>query len=233
MKKPLFAIVAASVIIGAVCCCSYSLRAQQGSAEAPLPHKIGLIDMAQLFKQYQRFQDLRDGLRSQIEAKEKELRASLEKMKSIQEDMKGLSQGSDEFVKFEKQLTTIKAQVELSRANAQRDFFRQESKVYKQVYDEVSKAVESYAKHYKYTLVLRFSREDVNSDDPQKVMQDLQRQVVFHQERDDITDKVLAYLNDKYTKTQASGGNRTASEEERPIRPVSNTKSSKPRSTTE
>lgn len=212
MKKIIFALLTVSAALGAGYFFSHNAVAQQGGEAAPsAQHKIALIDMAELFKKYQKFQDKREGLKGQIENKEKVLKATIKKMADIQEEMKTFSQGSDEFIAREKQLTKMKSEIESERQSAQRDFFRQESKVYKEVYDEVTAAVASYAKYYKYTLVLRFSREDTSgNEDPQKVMQDLQRQVVYYQKGDDITDKVLQYLNKQY---KENGGN---------ISPVSN-----------
>ena len=63
---------------------------------------------------------------------------------------------------------------------------------------EVADAVRKYSNHYKYTLVLRFNREDLNPEDPQGLIQGMNRQVVFHRPEDDMTDSVLSYLNGKF-----------------------------------
>lgn len=219
MKKTIFALLTVSAALGAGYFFSHNAVAQQGGEAAPsAQHKIALIDMAELFKKYQKFQDKREGLKGQIENKEKVLKATIKKMADIQEEMKTFSQGSDEFIAREKQLTKMKSEIESERQSAQRDFFRQESKVYKEVYDEVTAAVASYAKYYKYTLVLRFSREDTTgNEDPQKVMQDLQRQVVFYQKGDDITDKVISYLNKQYKENAGTAENTPKDQEIRPV----------------
>ena len=99
----------------------------------------------------------------------------------------------------EKQITEMAAGAEADRKNLQRKFMREETKVYQTVYRDVLDAVNKYASIYKYTLIVRYSRDEAEPvDDPQKVMQALQRQVVFNRPEDDITDSVLTYLNKQY-----------------------------------
>ncbi|HEY4261494.1 MAG TPA: OmpH family outer membrane protein, partial [Schlesneria sp.] len=68
-------------------------------------------------------------------------------------------------------------------------------------YNETSEAVKKYADFYKYTLVIRFNREDLDTENPQNLLQGMNRQVVYHRGEDDITVSVLDYLNRRYTPT--------------------------------
>jgi len=176
--------------------------ARSGATEA-IPHKVGLIDMALLFSRYKKFENLRQDLKVEIESADASLKAQLEKIKTLQAEMKDLAPNSTKFVASEKKITELAAGAEAERKNLQRRFMREETKIYQTVYREVLDAVEKYASIYKYTLIIRYSREDAESDDPQKVMQALQRQVVFSREEDDITESVLRYLN-KNTATGAA-----------------------------
>ncbi len=93
---------------------------------------------------------------------------------------------------------------EAFRKVAQRDFLRKEAEIYKTVYLEVSDAVKLYAQHYKYAVILRFNREDIQtSSNPEEVLQSMNRQVVYFYAKDDITESVLQYLNKKYQPTAA------------------------------
>ena len=49
-------------------------------------------------------------------------------------------------------------------------------------------------------MVMRFSRDELNSSDPQKIAEGLSRPVIYHRKRDDMTDVVLKYLNDTFSK---------------------------------
>jgi hypothetical protein len=55
--------------------------------------------------------------------------------------------------------------------------------------------VEKYAVHFKYTLIIRFNREDLDTENPAQLLQGMNRQVVYYRGDDDITTPVLESLN--------------------------------------
>jgi outer membrane protein len=181
---------------------SGTIQGQQAAQAPPdVPHKVGLIDMAQVFQDYEKFKALREDLKTQIEASEAEATAKIEKAKQVQEVLQSnqFKQDSDEFKQYEQQLITMKADLESFRAVQHRDFLRKESEIYKTVYLEVQDMVEKFAKYYKYTLIVRFNRSNVDeADNPQEVIQSMNRQVVFHRAEDDITAQIVQALNRPY-----------------------------------
>lgn len=204
MKKLILSCIAAAVMFGS----QGSVFAQgREGADAAVSHKVGLIDMAFLFTNYQKFIDMREELKGEIEAKEAGIKADVERLKAMVEQLKTFNAGSDQAIEFEKKITSAQAKIEADKQTAKRELGRQESKIYQAVYGEVTDAVALYAQHYHYTLILRFTREEQVGDEPQKVMQALQRQVIYNRPEDDITQKVLAYLNKEYEKKvrQTSG----------------------------
>src|SRR5262249_32385352 len=97
--------------------------------------------------------------------------------------------------RIEKELVQRAAEFESFRREKSRDFLKKESQIYSQIYREVEDIVRQYAEHFKYTLVIRFNREDPDTDNPQTVLQNMNRQVVYYRETDDITKKILDRLN--------------------------------------
>ena len=64
MKKRIFLTAAVAVVAG-FGLMTYSARGQNGgAAAASAVHKVGLIDMAHIFKEYAKFQALREDLKS-------------------------------------------------------------------------------------------------------------------------------------------------------------------------
>ena len=52
---------------------------------------------------------------------------------------------------------------------------------------------------------MRFNREELEAaGDPQKIIQGMNRQVVWHRPQDDLTDPILNYLNNEYSKTASA-----------------------------
>lgn len=171
---------------------------REAASKDSRPHKVGLIDMAFVFKKYKKFDALREDLKAQIGDSEIEAKNMAEKIKALQSELKSLKEGAPEFDAKEKQLAAISAQFETFRRSTQRDILKEESKIYHTIYMEVADAVRKYSKHYEYTLVLRFNREDLNPEDPQGLIQGMNRQVVYYLQEDDMTDSVLDYLNKKF-----------------------------------
>ncbi|WP_175517437.1 OmpH family outer membrane protein [Planctomicrobium piriforme] len=186
-----------------------SLWAQAPAATAPAAatpaatHQVGLIDMAHVFKNYQKFSALTESLQSEIEQTDSEAKALVQKFQQLQGQLSSgsLQEGSPEFTRIESDMLKAQTDLESFKRVAQRDFLRKEAEIYKTVYLEVEDAVQRYASYYKYTLVLRFSRDNVNeATDPKEIINGMNRQVVHFRSEDDITDPILDYLNSAWQK---------------------------------
>lgn len=181
--------------------------AQTGAAAAPAaqvssaPHKIALIDMAYVFKNYQKFTQLREDLKAEIQVSEEEAKQKALALQDMQQKMKQFAEASPEFTAAEQQLAKASAEFEAFRRAAQREFLKKESQIYHTVYLDVTDAVARYAKYYKYNLVLRFNREDLDTENAQKLIEGMNRQVVHFEPENDITLSVTDYLNKKFTQT--------------------------------
>lgn len=179
------------------------VRAEAQNQSAP--HKIALIDMAHVFKNYTKFEALREGLKTEIAASEAKIKGDIEALTALKSKLDMMTESSPGYAQAESELASKAAEIDASRKVMQRDFLRKESQIYKQVYIEVSGAVKMYAEYYKYTLVLRFNRNQLQEDDaPNAVINSMNKQVVWHEPENDITDAVLDYLNKKYAKENAS-----------------------------
>lgn len=183
----------------------HTASAQNGGAPAASgqpKRTIGLIDMAHLFKEYKKFGDLREQLRNDIKASDEQAKAMGENIQNLQRQLKDgtYKEGSPEYQQLESKLISQGTQFETFRKTQQRDFLRRESKIYKDVYLEVVEAVGQYASYYNYDVIVRFSRDNVGeTDNAQELIQNMNRQVVWHNNGIDITDAVLKYLNQRYT----------------------------------
>lgn len=194
-------------IVGCFACFTETASAQtKGNAQgkASVVHKVGLIDMAHVFKNYEKFTALREELKAEIQQSDAKAKAMAEQIQAVQKEMQDFKQGSPEYLAREKQLAQAASDFEAFRKVAQRDFLRKESRIYHTIYMEVTDTVKKYASIYNYTLIIRFNRENLDTDDPKKLIQGMNRQVVFHRADDDITLSVLDYLNRNYAKTSGT-----------------------------
>lgn len=182
---------------------SQNKETPQAAPASNLPHKVGLIDMAHVFKNYKKFEQLREDLKLEISESEERAKAMQNEIAQAQMGMKALAEGSEKYTKLEQEIVKKMAEFESFRRSASRDFLKKESQIYLQIYTETSDAVKKYADYYKYTLVMRFNREELDTENPQNLLQGMNRQVVYHRQEDDITISVLDYLNRKYTPSAA------------------------------
>jgi Skp family chaperone for outer membrane proteins len=206
--KKIFTSATVITIAGCLTCFNGTASAQTAAPATAkaVEHKVGLIDMAHVFKHYEKFTALREELKTEIQDSDTKAKAMAEQIQAVQKEMQDFKQGSPEYLAREKQLAQAASDFEAFRKVAQRDFLRKESRIYHTIYMEVTDTVKKYAKIYNYTLIMRFNREDLDTDDPKKLIQGMNRQVVYHRADDDITLSVLDYLNRSYKPTASATG---------------------------
>ena len=212
MKKMIILTTTVAVLAGI----SVFSLAAQGQNPTPAakstPHMVGLIDMAYIFKKYKKFEVLREDLKAEIAQTDQKARAMAEQMKSLQGQLKSFKDDNPDYLKREKEIVRLKAELESFANVSRREFMRKDSQIYKTVYLEVTDVVKQYCEAFHYTLIIRFNREDLEkAGNPQEVIRTLNRQVVYYQPDDDITLSVLTYLNDQYNASanRASSSKRT------------------------
>lgn len=195
---------------------AFALAQQDAPASdpAPLPHQVGLIDMTHVFKHSHRFHALMENLQEEIEKTDQDAKLIVDRIRKLQAELNQarLNDGAN-ITSLEEQLIKTKTELESFKRTAQQSFLRKEADIYKDVYLEVEESVRKYATYYKYTLIYRFEREDLsNQDDPQQLMNAMNRQVIHYQPQDDITDPILKYLNSQWEKQHPDSASRNKSE---------------------
>lgn len=202
MKKLILSLTAAlclSGIVGTV----QAQNTRPATKSAALPVKIGLVDMARVFKEYNKFKVLREGLKGTMETRMKEAQAIANEAKEITEQLKLLKQGSAEFIAKEARLAELTTQFQTKQKLAQAEYVREEAKIFEQIYVEARDVIKLYSEHFKYTLVIRFNSQPLNEEqkNPNAVANQLNKLIVYHRAQDDITDAIVEYLNRKFPST--------------------------------
>lgn len=197
-----------SLALVAAVCCTASANAQSGAAT---PHKVGLIDMAHVFKNYKKFKDLREDLKKEIQKSDAQAKGMVDKLKELQANLKStkFKKDSPQVKAWRKEFISLSANYQSYRQEQQAKFLEREAQIYRTVYLEVAAAVRTYAKYYKYTLILRWNSEGVaEAKDAKTILSRMNRQVIFVQDGLDITGVILKYVNGQYAPTKAAGGGR-------------------------
>ncbi len=206
MKKVILSLALVATITGL----SVSPQAAHAQGQpAPIPHKVGLIDMAHIFKNYHKFNDRREALKKEIESSDKKARAMLIKLQELDKKVKSKEFGntSPQKKQWRNELIQATTAYQQFRTEEQTKFLEKESGIYKDIYIEVSDAVRVYAEFYKYTLVLRWNRSGVESaKDAKSILGGMNRLVIYARQGNDITDRILDHLNKQYNNSANKGG---------------------------
>lgn len=213
MKKLIVSLSAVAGLL-AVLLAATPTMGQQGGAAAPAArqpkaHQVGLIDMAYVFNNYEKFKALQQGVQDELKVAKDKAQVTIDEIKKLSEQLSSgqIKPDSPDAQRIERDILKMQAELQVFGQMTQNANLKREAEIYKQIYLEVQDAIKTYADHYGYTLIIRFDRESVaESNDPQQVLQRLTRQVVYHRGEDDLTMVILNYLN----KTYASAGGRPA-----------------------
>ncbi len=172
--------------------------AATAAPQAEAPHKVALIDMGRVFKEYKKIEVLKEDWKSEFQVNEDNAKKLTTQIQQVVEQMKEFKQGSPEFIKLEKQQTDMAAKLGAFKQTAQRELLRKEAELLKTVYLETMDVVEKFADRFGYTLVMRFNSDTFEGEDMSKMQLVMNRVIVYHRAEDDLTDGVIKYLNRQF-----------------------------------
>ena len=193
----------AAALLAAACLAPAALG-QAAKPSKAAPSRVAVIDMAEVFAQYDKFEDVRDSLEKEIEASSEKSKQLIEQMQKLQQTLQSgtYKQDSEEYVQAAANLNKLQTDLKVEQTNVSRKFMKKEAENYKQIYAEVTKAVGLFCKHRGYSMVIRYRREaEDESQAPGEILQGMNRLVVYNAPEDDITDLIVGYLDGQYAKT--------------------------------
>ncbi len=174
----------------------------QGTAASSIPHKVALIDISRVLKEYKKVDALRSEIKAEIAKSETQRTAMVKQMKTIKDKLNSpnIQQGSPKAVELEKQGLKVEAEFNSFKKAERTRILRREAQLLKTIHGEIKGVVKRAADAWGYTLVLRFNGAASDAATPNNVVGQLQRQVVYYRTEDDITQPVIEYLNKQYLK---------------------------------
>lgn len=163
---------------------------------APQAGRVALLDVAKVFSHHRVFQRLSDGLRREVEAAERELRARKAELQAQNDALAKLVTGSPEAKQLQSKIARESAELKVKVEEQKKEFFTEEAGIYLKIYQEVMKLVDTYSEKNGINLVMRFNGEPLDKNDPQAVQKELNKAVLYHKGID-ITEAILAIVNDE------------------------------------
>ncbi len=155
---------------------------------------IAVVDVSYIFKNYQQFKSSMDGMKTEMEQAEGQLKASREAIQAKEEQAKQYQPSSPEFKQLDEDVARLKADFNIKASRIRKDFLEREAKVYYQTYQQVTSTVQHFAQQNNIGLVLRFNGDQINPNRREDVLRAINKPIVS-QNNIDITPDVLALLN--------------------------------------
>jgi Skp family chaperone for outer membrane proteins len=183
---------------------SSSAQQQQypSTAATPAQHAaapgVELIDLIYIFDNYKNFTEMKAGMKRQVDAAEARLKIEGDELKRTGQQISNLPLGSPERNRLEEAATQQGANLQVKVAKEKKDFLRQESHIYYSVYQEILGEIRVFSERNNISLVLRFSGDQIDPNNPQAVLQDINKSVIYYNKHIDLTKIILSQLNNRW-----------------------------------
>ncbi len=196
-KSQRVAALAVLFVVGALAC-SMALGQQPQGVEGMSPQPpggIAFLDVTKIFKSHARFNELMADLKSDSIKADAAMKGEVDHVNRMMEDLKRAKPGTEGYITRERELARRRADVNVRIQLKRKELVGREAKIYNQIYQEIAKEVEMFATANGIGTVLRVTGDQVDPNDPQAVLQNINRQVIYSSRNMDITGAILERLN--------------------------------------
>jgi Skp family chaperone for outer membrane proteins len=158
---------------------------------------VAIIDLSYIFKNHNRFKSMTEDMRHAVEAADTNLKAQKSRIEALekQKNETELRKDSPEYKQMDAEVTRMKIDLNAQIALQKKEFIEREAKIYYNVYQEVLDAVQYFSQQNRISLVLRFNGDPVTEADPQEILKQLNKSVVYYDKAIDITPYILQDVN--------------------------------------
>ncbi len=170
------------------------------AAAAPTPSVIGTIDMMTVFQGYEKAKFLTEGLKTEVLAKEGQLKGIAAEGKQIGKEMENYQPGTKDFKDRDAKLTQLRVKLEAEKQTAERETQLKQAEIIAIFQKEAQEMIARVAYSKGITHVLQVTNAPINTQDPDGVIAAMGRQVLYADPKTDITKTVLYNMNLEYQK---------------------------------
>ena len=203
-------IFAASLVLAGTVAFAQNPPPRQPAAAGAMPPRAGLavIDINYIYKNHTGFKAQMDALKGQVDSAETSLKTEFERIQQQTETMSAYDSSSPEYANIEARIAQEQASF-TAKANLQKKkFLESEAKIYFDTYQQIQATINAYARVNGVNMILRFNREEVQSNNRTSVLAEINKAVVYHNNLD-ITEIILAQLNGAATAQRGQPAPRT------------------------
>ncbi len=156
---------------------------------------IALLDVPYIFKNHVRFKAMMNDMKADAARAETQMKAERTAIARLTEKVKGYRKGSPEYKGMAEDVTRRGADLSLKIRLHNDEFREREAGIFFTIYQEIRQQVDYYAANNGITLVLRFNGEPADVNQPESILREINKQVVWYTRDRDITKVILDTLN--------------------------------------
>ena len=159
--------------------------------------KVAIVDIPLIFKSHVTFGQRLDGLKTEAENfKTESMNAQQRLMTTAKQlEQSDIQPGTAEFKREETALAQQAAKMEVDQKDTMRGLMQREAQLHYQTYRSVNEVIQQYCERNNIALVLKFNRAEIDPANPRTVMQKVNGNVIYHVPQNDITDQIIARVN--------------------------------------
>lgn len=206
MKVPSICVLAVAALVGGTAALTSSLATPAAAPAAPTG-RIAVCDIVDVFNNYQRAKDLTAQLNERRQAIKAESDKRNKAIDVLRQELEAYKKGSPKYKQTFSQITwqTIEAKAYLQYQDALA--LREHRQLTQEMYQEITKMIARVAKQRGFDLVLHREPEDLTTESTTEMLRQIHsRKVLYAAETLDVTESVLASLNQAYKAAKADGG---------------------------
>ena len=162
---------------------------------------VAVLDVAYIFKNHARLKQVLDNLKAEIQQADSRARAENEAIRQLMQQLEQERPGTPNYKQLEEAIAKRRADLQVQTALQRKEFLAREAKLYYSVYQEIEQVVRYYATQNNIAVVLRFNGEPADPDDPDSILREINKPVVYFAQSLDLTPLVLEALNRTATQT--------------------------------
>lgn len=172
--------------------------AQSGAEIQPRLTPVAVVDMEHVLDNHPTFTAQMESMKAEFQQTMKDFEERRKKLsESIQQLNSQLNSDSPEFKQREEAIVSQESKLRLDAKNKQEEFDERQARLMYETYNQIVNGVSIAAKYYKYDLVVRYNRKQttqMNPKKPQSVLYGADREVIYFNTDNDLTDTVIGLL---------------------------------------
>jgi len=156
---------------------------------------IALLDISVIFKNNTRFKQHMADLQADMQRAEEQMKKERDSLRALSERLNDYKAGTAEYKQLEEEIAKRSADLNVRFQLQKKEFAKTEARIYHMIYQEIQQEVDAFAQANGIAAVLKFSSEAADGDNPDSVLRDLNKPVVWYSRGLDITPIILESLN--------------------------------------